>query len=446
MTARFPFPALLAGALLACSGRPTPPDSEAPVDTGPPAGAACALDGDNALLVWCSATLDEADTPTLVLSAPGVPERRFETQELAREHQVLAWGLKPDTEYSWSFGPFTGVVRTDPLPPAFSAAVLQVEGTLTGMDAVLTPLRCVEGIFAMVDGDGDIVWYLYEPMYLNAMNAYDWSAEDQSLMVGRGGQMVERTLSGETVLTLEHPAYDGELHHDLERHRGLTYLLTDAPSGELSVDSVHVFDGETRLGTFRLEDHFTVTGEPVPGPTGADWSHGNGIEATEDGLIVLSLRALDTVLAFDGDPASPTFLDLRWRVSGSDRGPAGPDFTTEPGEGFVEQHNASVVGDALYLFDNSSDPNASAASRYRFGDQGTVVREQRWSFGQHCPFQGGAEPVGDGGVLATCAPSWRIWQFAPDEPDPVFTLRPICDPPLGPLGAENLNRAIPIWF
>jgi hypothetical protein len=104
------------------------------------------------------------------------------------------------------------------------------------------------------------------------------------------------------------------LTHDADSWGGYTYLLGETSAG---VGGFEVFDGPTRLGQWLLTDAFAA------GEVGR--SHVNGLTVSERGEVVISELTYDAVLAVDGDPASPTFLQLQWHAVGSPGGqrPAG---------------------------------------------------------------------------------------------------------------------------
>ncbi len=149
---------------------------------------------------------------------------------------------------------------------------------------------------------------------------------------------------------------------------------------------------------------------------------------------------------FDGDPDAPGFLDIRWVAAGTDHGLPDADVVAAAGpeEGFDGQHNATVRGDRLWLFDNRGPDGSSRAARYRL-DGAEVRLDEAWSMGTWCQIQGGAVPV-DGGVLATCATTREVREFRDGQPEPAFALTAGCGlGGIGP-GGEAINRAIPIWW
>jgi hypothetical protein len=423
---------------------PTAPGTE---DTGEPVpqvlSASCTLT-DNALRVLCEATLDLPGEATLVLEAEGAQTRTF-VSEPALEPELLGWGLLPETTYRWTIGPLSGELTTGSLPEALAQAEIVTTGHAFGFDAVLHPMACPdEDYFVMLDGQGRIVWYEPSSVYFQgSMNGYEWNQDARTVLSVNTSTLLEQHVSGEVVLQLTSGVdFEHTLHHDTERWGDYRYLLFEYPLPQgpgwgRPADGVHVFEGSTWLGTFRVADHF------VPEDGWGDWTHANGLQVTEAGELVLSLLNYDTVLSIDGDPASPTFLEVNWHAVGSPDGLPGPDYAPVEGldEGFSRQHNASRHGDTLWLFDNRSQ-RESRAIRLRMDEaQGTLTLDAAWSFDETCENQGGSVPL-PGGVLATCANNGQVWAFLEGQPSPTWTLQADC----GDAAGLPLTRAIPVFI
>ncbi len=418
--------------------------SPAGIPTGTPGGttttptdvlsAECEVDPNNGLRVWCTAELATEGTAAVELSATDAPTRSFSSDDSGTSVAIFAWGLKPDTIYTWTIGGISGTVLTDRLPANLQGATIDVTGSITGFDAVLLPMRCDETTFAMIDEDGDIVWYEENALYQNGMDAYEWSQADRSLLIGNNDSVIEIGVAGD--LRLELGGYAGRAHHDLARWGDYTYVLHDYIFNQVNVDGIHVFEGETLVGTFNYEDHFTVGG------FGGDWSHSNGINPTADGHLVVSLLVFDSVMSIDMDPSSPTFMDIDWIAAGHGAGLEGADHFPPAGadEGFEGQHNATYANGKLFVFDNTGDGTESRAARYNLDSaSGEVQHEESWGVRNRCQIQGGAVPV-PGGVLATCAPSRDVFLFQDGNPDAVFELNAGCSGG----GNQAMNRGIPV--
>ncbi len=408
----------------------TDTDSDADADTADTGGgagvASCALSPLNPLRVECTATLSSAATATLVLASAGLPTRTFVSDTSTTDHALLGWGLKADTVYDWSLAGAAGQVATGPLDADLQQANIAVTGTApAGFDAVLQPLACDTVWFVMIDPDGDIVWYEPSAAHQTRQDGYTWSQADRSVMSIGQARMVEQHVSGAELLRLERGVdYDGLLHHDLTRWQGLTYLLYERAQGSQNVDGIHVFDGTTQVGNFYLDDHY-----PCDCTGMGDWSHGNGLNITDTGELVLSLLQFDGVLGIDGDPASATFLQPTFLASGlAATTLPGPDYLapTAPGEGWERQHNASLLDGDLYLFDNSSVPNQSRGLRLTLDAVSGEARvDAEWRLDKTCLVHGGALPI-DGGVLLSCATDEEVYAFEESATTAAWTLSSGC--------------------
>jgi hypothetical protein len=406
--------------------------------TGDPAKAACTL-SDNPLVVSCTASLPEAAPATLTLSAPGLPTRTFEVTEAQSEHQIWGWGLRAETTYDWSLADLQGTVTTGALPPALAEAELTVTGTLFGMDAVFVYLAC--GYFAMVDGEGQIIWALPTDVYDALPDGMLWSPETQSVLAITDSTMsfdqslyVETHLSGTELVRLEPGDFELDLTHDVGRWGPYTYLLGEG-SG---IGGFEVFEGETRVGSVSLDDYYE-------GVQGLNLAHVNGLVLTEDGEAVMSLHGFDSVVGIDADPTSPTFGELRWMAQGAPGGQdlPDPDYVPVLGSVFERQHNASRHGDSLWVFDNMSQEQSRAAHLVLDEAAGTMQVQEAWDMGKLCLAQGGAIPI-EGGVLATCATSAEVKEFRTGEKEPSWTLHATCGAS-GPLGSmASSTRAFPV--
>ncbi len=442
--------------LLACSGggddatdgdvtdTPTPgPETGATGDTGSTPGtalqASCALSAGNALRVECAATLAEPGGVALELSAAGAPTRRFASDGAAVEHALLGWGLKPETTYDWQIGGVSGQITTGPLPAQLAGAEVVVDGDpgALGFDAILQPLACADMWMVMLDPDGDVVWYEPNDVYATRRDGYEWVQADRAVLSIGAGQLVETHVSGEERLRLQRDVhFDGDLHHDITRWGPYTYALFEERVGSLNVDGIYVFEGLIQRGRFFLGDHY-----PIPGTGMGDWSHANGLNATADGKLVMSLHTFSDVMLVDGDPASPTYLEIGWVASGTPDGLPDPTYVPAAGprEGFEGQHNAQIVDGTLWLFDNAGIDLRSRGARYGLDDAaGEVVLDAEWELGGGCPIQGGAIPV-DGGVIVSCSSTAVVSAFEEAGASPIWTLQATCSSP-----TDTLIRGIPV--
>ena len=435
-----PNPTIVALALwlpLGCTGSPassTEGDDVVPEDTGHGAMAtgACAVTS-HPLVFDCRIELEEPSPLTLSVTSEHATARAFESPE-ARVHDIRVWGLQPETSYTWAAGPEEGTLFTGALPSAFDEFEITVQGELFAMDAVLIYTGC--GYFAMVENDGDVVWFTEASLYDGLSDGMMWSQADRTMLSIRDSAMgtmrsftsalEEVDLLGNVVLSLaEGQDYEVQATHDVGRWRGYTYLLAEA---EDEVGGFEVFDGTTSLGQWFMSDAFGS----LPG------THVNGLSVSEAGEVVISDLPSHTVIAVDGDPASPTFLTKRWHASGSvSPALADPDYRPTEGVVFQAQHNASRHGDELWVFDNRSRRESRALRLAMDHEKGTLTELDSWSVGRRCAIQGGALPI-EGGALATCANAGQVSAFRDGADVADWTMQSSCE------GRSGFTRGFPV--
>jgi hypothetical protein len=386
-----------------------------------PADVACAPTL-NPQVFRCTVTLPAPGPATLRFSAAGADTRTFTDDAEVAVHELVGWGLLPGITYDVSAAGGSTTVTTGALPPALAAATFDVSGTLFGIDAVLIYVKC--GYFVMVDGEGRIVWYLETELYDGFTDGMRWSQADRSVLALKDSAMTfgesavaEIDVEWTEQLRLNTGDFSLRLTHDADKWRGYTYLLGE--NGQ-RMGGFEVFDGTTHLGTWMLDDSFSG----VPGLANA---HVNGLTVSETGEVVISALNLDAVFAVDGDPASPTFLQLLWHAAGS----AGasdlpnPDYAPTSGSVFRAQHNGSRVGDELWVFDNGSERTARAVRLQMDLVTGALTELDSWSTNTTCRNQGGALPV-PGGALVTCANSDEVALFRDATATPDWQLQGQC--------------------
>jgi hypothetical protein len=172
----------------------------------------------------------------------------------------------------------------------------------------------------------------------------------------------------------------------------------------------------------------------------------NGLVVSATGEVIISVHGFDAIVAVDGDPASPAFLQMLWHAAGAPGGGAdlpAPDYQPLGGKIFEAQHNASRHGDDLWVFDNGSTGSARALRMVMDHAAGSLVEGESWSVHQTCMNQGGAVKI-DGGVLATCANSADVYAFREGAAMPEWTLNASCDGGGGPWGGGVSTRAFPV--
>ena len=155
---------------------------------------------------------------------------------------------------------------------------------------------------------------------------------------------------------------------------GWAYLALDTRSyeGESVTGDVVVeidFEGNELRRVWSSWDTWTPTGPMEIGFYGpsADWTHANTLEylaATDEYLV--SIHNLNTVIQVDRGSG-----EITRQIGGEDS-----DLTLTAGKAFVHQHSPYLRGDALYVFDNTSN-DVSEVRGYRISqNEGTYA--QSW--------------------------------------------------------------------
>lgn len=230
------------------------------------------------------------------------------------------------------------------------------------------------GLF-VIDTEGVTRWYFGNASLVPGTTAI-WAGvemlDDGSLLTVRDGALIRLDELGEMILGVSSASYGlAPYHHDAiamsddpDTHYlvlGNSYEDVDLSSlgmdpethmaGDLIVeidqdgDVVWVWDTFDHLDPLRLRSD---PGEGLPyvnpftGQEAFDWTHGNGLVYTDDGVILLSLRHQDWIVAVDRDTS-----EVLWRLG--DEG----DFELLAGSWFWHQHSPQWQADgSLLLYDN----------------------------------------------------------------------------------------------
>jgi hypothetical protein len=388
----------------------------------------------------CTVTLPAAGPATLTWSAAGATTRTFTSDAPAVTHEFVAWGLLPDTTYDWEVEGVTGQLTTGALPPGLAALDVTTSGTLFGADGVLIYVKC--GYFVLLDGEGRVLWYLPTEVYDGFTDGMRWSDAERSViavtdstMTRDTSEVLEVDVTGAELLHLTTAEFDLKLTHDVARWGDYTYLLGETAG---RIGGFEVFQGTTRLGQWLLTDTFAGGGLTN--------AHVNGISVSELGEVLISVYGYSDLVAVDGDPASPTFLQAQWHAQGDPNGfPTlpNPDYVPDDPPLFRRQHAAARFGDEIWLFDNESQRDARALRLQLDPANGLMTELDSWSMGRDCPNQGGALPI-TGGVLATCANSDQVAAFRDATAQADWTLRATCGGGGGFPGGGSSTRAYPV--
>lgn len=372
----------------------------------------CEADPEHPLRARCSAS-----TGPLRVELLG-PAGQLHQLQTEAESGIL-WGLRPEADYLWvgesGRGGGSGSLRTGSAPAGLID--LEVEGELSA-DGLLLASCDQPGTLLIVDGEGRIRWYADAGAELGGagVHALRWTDEQTALaVVGRHHVVEVDPRGGRTVLDLS--SRDGLLHHDIARQAERTYALYATERDGRVVDGVWVLDAQGELlGNLDTRDLFDPERvEPevdrywaaaFPGATGL--AHANAVDVDASGVLLISLRNLDALVAVEGDPASPDFGHLRWSVEGVD-GPAlqathvlRAAAGVEPG--FDRPHHLRHVGAGeLSLFDNR-DPyvGQSRGLGLRWESEELWIDDE-WPMGLTCPVLSSLHLTESGAAWLTCS-------------------------------------------
>jgi hypothetical protein len=120
-----------------------------------------------------------------------------------------------------------------------------------------------------------------------------------------------------------------------------------------------------------------------------EWMHGNSLQVAPTGVILMSVRHLDTVIAI-----SPQFDRISWRL-----GRFGSSFTfPNPSDRFYHEHYVRMLDNGnLLLFDNGDGRPAAEGGQYSRAlelalDWNSMTAMKVWEY-RHPVATGGAAPV-----------------------------------------------------
>jgi hypothetical protein len=385
----------------------------------------CPVDPSAPLRATCRLVLTEP-LPVEIEVTDGIETAVFATVGGELEPVVPVWGLTSDT--AWSYVArvgeveLGGTIETGSLGEATTVEV-HTTGVAAAVVQVLAPVDCVGGGHATVlDAAGRVRWFADTGG--EDVDLVQWTEDGTVLWIADRTQVTEVDASGRVVFgrdDLELP-----LHHDVFRRGERVYTLQadvwPAADGVTYVEDVVVAYDRTGDEVWRWDthDHLDATlssrsGDPYwrawfPGAIDA-W-HTNGLFVTEDGELVLSVNAEDSVLA-----VSVVDGAQRWSVAGGGTSAAIPPtygLALGPRLGdptFGDQHHAALLpGGHLTVFDN---PRNRALELALDATTGTAKFEAEWLVGLDCPIQSSVFSLDGGGRLVTCGDAHTFVEFDP---------------------------------
>jgi hypothetical protein len=416
--------------------------------------ASCEVDPGNALRAWCAIDTDPPGDVVVRLSPGQDQEQEHRAGLVAAHHDVGVMFMVEDTPYEWvaeridgAAVPVTGSFRTGALP-----AYAQEAWTVEGVPPVpfFGHVGVCEGTATAVvtrASDGATVWY--EPFpEAERFVGLQWTDDGTFLGLSDPDAVAERDLMGREVLSFLRDDMSGAWHHDLARWGDRTFVITgeEIPDGEhvWRIDGLQVFDADgAYVDAWRLADVWRPLGPHAD--HGDDVNHSNSVQV-RDGVALLSVRHLSSVVALVVDPDAEDFGTIRWRLGGDEAQGWPTDFRILGLDGspdpFVEQHHATWLDDdRVALFDNGPGGEASRALELtldREAGEARITRELPMD--RHCSFQGGHHVTDDGHAVVVCAPVRNVKVFAPETDEIVWEADGSCLS--GP--SKALPRMIPM--
>lgn len=248
--------------------------------------------------------------------------------------------------------------------------------------------------FVILDEKARVVWYEFFPIVAPFQLAkFHWTSARTLVVVQDQGTIVEQTLAGDVLTTLD--VTEGlPLHHEVFRREDGAYVALTSESqvvdrtsvggseaAEVGGDGILVVkpDGTTvwKWTAFDVLDPL-VDNAVQPNSNGnLRWLNANSLTVDSDGGYVVSLRLASQIMKIDGQTG-----EVVWRLGGE-----GSDFQVEEAATFIRQHHVTVLEDdsgggdtfRLLMFDNghSKDRPFSRALELRV-DQTAKTATMVW--------------------------------------------------------------------
>ena len=138
-----------------------------------------------------------------------------------------------------------------------------------------------------------------------------------------------------------------------------------------------------------------------------NWTHGNAIDLTEDGNLIVSFRNLSEVVKIDTRSGA-----VLWRMGGARNQFT---FSNTPTPAFARQHGVRALGaNRLQLLDNLGERNASRSERYEVNESGKIAQLIGWhasTSGAIALIGGTAQPLRGGGTLVSFGNGASVEEF-----------------------------------
>jgi hypothetical protein len=413
---------LILAALAGCTAE-VPPSDPVPRGEPPLLDALCTVDPFDPLRALCRMVLTEPLVAEIEVT-DGEETAVFTTNEPSVTPVLPIWGLTADSDWSWTARAgdveLTGTFHTGVLPIAMDELTLASTGTVAQLVQVISPVDCVGGGWvAVFDAQGRVRWYADSGG--TDVDLVQLTEADTVVWIVDRTHVTEVDLTGRVLLSRDDLGLP--LHHDVFRRDDLVYVLVSDDhanaNGVTYVEDIVLAldrDGQ-EVWRWDEHDHLDPTTAHTshspfwhawfPGATDA-W-HTNALYVTDDGYVLLSLQAEDTILRVSIADGSIGWILGGNRVDGAFESSFDLVLGREGNPGFGNQHHVALLDDGhLTVFDNANDRGLELALDEA---EGKATFVQDWDLGLHCPIQSSVFPLAEDGRLVTCADQHTLGEF-----------------------------------
>lgn len=239
----------------------------------------------------------------------------------------------------------------------------------------------------VIDNSGRVVWYHRftngPGLNFQAQPNGRYTARPNT-EAGKTGRWIEIDPSGDTTRILN--CADGlqpRMHDMIAAVDGSYWVLCDetrtvdlSAQGRTSVERVTGTAVQHRSATGEILfswspfDHIGIDLSDLDAAdlsvTPINWTHGNAIDLSKDGNVILSFRNLSELLKIDTQTGN-----VLWRFGGKNSSFAVENSSTPP---FRHQHGVRSVGTDIVLLDNLGETGTSRAERYQLDPSAHTAR------------------------------------------------------------------------
>ncbi len=378
------------------------------------------------------AWVDYGQTAVYGMTAPIGSESEFELPLL---------GMKPGSEYHFRIGARIGgellygddnLLETPDGIPSGLPTVEVTAGSSSGMYLAISTLTTETGYVAIIDPDGDFVWWWKHPLF-----GLENSCVPRAYLSPDGESLTFMTIGsltgGETQIS--RVRLDGTNYEDVAEVETGHHDFVELPDGTVAVlrEDLIQFDGHDVAGDALVE--FAPDGSESIAFSVWDFIDYDPDRKVLSGISYTHCNAIDYIPEEDAYWVSVNSFDQLWKVDRAEKqllwkvGGEDSDFVLEDGSTAfsARQHQFEVQEEGVLIFDNGR-PDVGAYSRaveYRL-DPDSGQAEEVWSYrrdpdiyvlgyGDVTRFDDGSTLVnwGSAGVLeGVSAEGETLWEFS----------------------------------